>query len=206
MAHARYILESSDAVDVLLLSDCYRVEGRIFNESNQPLRTLESSKKAKEYADQAVAQGSMDVYDSRLPRILTGWGNALSQLGHFEEALSMQLDAIKLCRDVPSDKSDAITIVQLNWAYVLLRIGEAEQAARILRAALETDPEAPYVIYPLGNAYLAQERIDEALAEHIKALNIYVSSFGNQAAQVADSLYKIGEIMFSHKRNTQQAL
>ena len=206
MENARLILNSSKVIDVLLLSDCYRVEGRIFNESNQPLRTLESSKMAKKYADKAIAEGLIDIHDSRLPRILTGWGNALNQLGQFEEALNMQLEAMKLCRDVPSDKSDAVTIVQLNWAYVLLRLDKAEQASQILQAALDNDPEAAYIIYPLGNAYLAQGRIDEALAEHSKALSIYISWFGDQVAVVADSLYKIGEIMFLHKQNAQHAL
>lgn len=206
MENARQILKSSNVIDVLLLSDCYRVEGRIFNESNQPLRTLESSKMAHKYAEKAVADGLIDIHDSRLPRILTGWGNALNQLGQFEDALNMQLDAMKLCRDVPSDKSDAINIVQLNWAYVLLRLGRAEQASWILRAALENDQEAAYIIYPLGNAYLAQGRIDEALAEHAKALSIYISWFGDQVAVVADSLYKIAEIMFLYKKNAQHAL
>ena len=206
MHNARRILKSGKSTDILLLSDCYRVEGRIFNESNQPLRTLESSKEAKHYADQAVEKKLIDINDSRLPRILTGWGNALNQLGHLDEALSMQLEAIKLCRNVPSDKSDATTIVQLNWAYVLLRLGDAESASRILRSCVDNDPETPYVIYPLGNAYLALGKVDDALAEHVKALKIYVSWFGDQVAVVADSLYKIGEILFLYKGNANEAL
>lgn len=206
MANAKLILGRSSTVDVLLLSDCYRVEGRIFNESNQPIRTLESSEKAKLYADEAVAQTLISIHDSRLPRILTGWGNALNQLDRFDEALAMQLEAIKLCRDVPNDTSDATTIVQLNWAYVLLRLDDPKRASRILQTALEKDQDAPYVIYPLGNAYLAQGRIDEALAEHVRAHDIYVSWFGDQVAVVADSLYKIGEIMLFYKKNAPQAL
>lgn len=206
ISNARRILRYSEPLDVLLLSDCYRVEGRIFNESNQPLRTLESSKKAKQYADMAVVSNLMDIHDSRLPRIITGWGNALNQLRQFEKALEMQLEAVKLCRDVPSDKSDAITIVQLNWAYVLLRMGDVESAVRILRATIENDPQSPYAIYPLGNAYLAQNKIDEALAEHVTALNIYISWFGEHHAAVADSLYKIGEIIFLYKGDAGEAL
>ena len=206
MHSARRILEYGESTDALLMSDCYRVEGRIFNESDQPLRTLESSKKAKQYADLAVKLGFIDITDSRLPRILTGWGNALNQLGQLDHALSMQLEAVKLCRDVPSGKSDANTIVQLNWAYVLLRLGDAESASYILQTCIDNDPETPYVIYPLGNAYLALNKIDDALAEHIKALNIYVSWFGDRVALVADSLYKIGETMFLYRENPDEAL
>ena len=141
-----------------------------------------------------------------MPRILTGWGNALNQLGQLDHALSMQLEAVKLCRDVPSDKSDASTVVQLNRAYVLLRLGDAESASCILQTCIDNDPETPYVMYPLGNAYLALNKIDEALAEHIKALKIYVSWFGDQVAVVADSLYKIGEIMFLYREKIQMKL
>ena len=206
MGNAQRILGEASIIDELLLSDCYRVEGRIFNESNQPLRTLESSEKARYYAEKAIAKGMVDIHDTRMSRILTGWGNALNQLGRFDEALEMQIEALKLCRDVPGDKSDAVTIVQLNWAYLLLRLGDSESALQILQATLENDPETPYVIYPLGNAFLAQGKVDEALAEHTKALGIYVSLFGDQVAVVADSLYKIGEIMFLHKGNAEQAL
>jgi tetratricopeptide (TPR) repeat protein len=154
MATARYILRLSKEPDILLLSDCYRIEGRLFNESNRPLRTLESSKNAKIYAKMAIAGDLTDVNDSRMPRILTGWGNALNQLGRFEEAVDLQLEALKMCRTVSREKSDAIIIVQLNWAFLLLRMGDLESAERILRATVEADPQAAYAIYPLGNTYL----------------------------------------------------
>ncbi len=85
----------------------------------------------------------MGINDSRLPRILTGWSNVLKQLSHLDEALSMQLEAIKLCRDLFSDKSDATIIIQLNWAHVFLRLGDAESASRVLRPCVDNDPETP---------------------------------------------------------------
>ena len=199
-------MKGSRNVDVLFLSDCYRVEGRIFNESNQPTRALESSKNAKLYADQAIAQGLLDEHDSRLPRILTGWGNALNQLEQYSAALELQLEAIKLCREAPDGESDAITIVRLNWAYLLLRCGDLDQAMRILQVALEDDPDVPYVLYPLGEVYRAYGRFDEALAVHKKAYDLYVAQFGDQIDKVADSLYKLGEILFVHKEDAKQAL
>ncbi|TAQ85801.1 hypothetical protein B7494_g5858 [Chlorociboria aeruginascens] len=205
MATARFILNLAKDPNILLLSDCYRIEGRLFNESNQPLRTLESSRNAKHYAEMAVAQNLIDVNDSRMPRILTGWGNALNQLGRFQEALDLQLEALKLCRTVPRDKSDAIIIVQLNWAYLLLRVGDLDRAERILKETVVADPQAAYVIYPLGNVYLAQGKIDQGLAEHYTALKIYMGWFGEQHALIADSLYKIGEILLLHKNDAKQA-
>lgn len=83
----------------------------------------------------ALPRNIIDENDGRLPQILTGWGNALINLGRLEEALDMQLEAIKLCRNVPNDKNDqydAMTIVQMNWADV------------------ENDPETPYTMYPCG--------------------------------------------------------
>jgi hypothetical protein len=48
-------------------------------------------------------------------------------------------------------------------------------------------------------------KIDEALAEHYTALKIYMGWFGEQHALIADSLYKIGEIIFLHKYDAEQA-
>ena len=205
MSNAISIARTGDPVDFCLLSDCYRVQGRIFNESNQPHQTLESSKCAKIYADMAVEKGTVDVNDGRIPRILTGWANALSQLGHLDESLNLQLEAIEHCRKIAHAKSDASAIVQLNWGYLLLRRCDFENAERVLLNALEMDAGAPWIFYPLGNTYLAQGRVDLALATHVSALDAYVSRFGPRMAVVADSYYKIGEILFKHKGRADRA-
>ena len=119
------------------------MEGRMFNESGQPTRAAESNRLAQKYTLLATAKGYIGEDDQRMPRILTGLGNSLSQLGSFDDALEAQLEAKKLCGDVPPEQSDAITIVQLNLGFLLYRRGDLKNAEQILRATLEASPKTP---------------------------------------------------------------
>lgn len=170
-----------------------------------PKKAKESGLQARELAEKAIRLGLMDINDSRMPRILTGLGNTMSQFREFDEALNLQQEAMLLCRTVPREKSDAVIIVQLNLGFLLLRRGDLEGAERLLRATIEEDPEAAYAWYPLGNTYIAQGKVDEGLAAHMTALKIYVSWFGEHHSFVADSLYKTGEILLLQKGDVEQA-
>ncbi|KAI0593543.1 hypothetical protein F4775DRAFT_586742 [Biscogniauxia sp. FL1348] len=190
-ALARRVIELAAVPNELFLSDCYRMEGRMFNESGQPTEAAESNRQAHHYALAAISKGYIRKDDQRIPRILTGLGNSLSQLGEFDEALEAQLEAKRLCGDVPPEQSDAITIIQLNLGFLLYRRGDLENAEKILQATLETNPETPPAMYALGNTLLAKGRIEEAIAIHMNGLKIYSEMFGDQHALIGRCAYKI---------------
>lgn len=204
-ALARSIIEKSNNPNEIYLSDCYRMEGRMFNESGQAERGAESNQKAHEYAILAISNGYIGKDDQRMPRILTGLGNSFSQLRKFNEAFNTQMEAKKLCGDTTVDKSDAITIVQLNLGFLLYRIGDTNNAEKILRATLEDSPRAPPVMYALGNTLLAQTRVEEAIATHLKGMEIYIEMFGDQHALVGRCAYKVGEILLLYKSDPKVA-
>ena len=189
----------------LILSDCYRMEGRMFNESGQPVQAADSGRQAQKYALEAVAKGYISKDDQRIPRILTGLGNSLSQLQQYDDALSAQLEAKQLCGDVPPEQSDAITIIQLNWGFLMYRRGDLKSAEQILRATLEASPKTPAALYALGNTLLAQGKVEEAIAVHLKGLEIYIDWFGGQHALVGRCAYKVGEILLLHKSKPKTA-
>ncbi|KAI1842360.1 hypothetical protein JX265_001792 [Neoarthrinium moseri] len=139
-ALARKVIGLASDPEELYLSDCYRMEGRMFNESGQPVEAAESNREAYKYALAAKSKGYIHEDDQRIPRILTGLGNSLSQLGQFDDALKAQLTAKRLCGDVPPEQSDAITIIQLNLGFLLYRRGDLNNAEQILRATLEASP------------------------------------------------------------------
>lgn len=140
-----------------------------------------------------------------MPRILTGLGNSLSQLRKFDGALDAQLEAKKLCGDVPPEQSDAITIIQLKLGFLLFRRGDLNNAEQILRATLEASPKTPPAMYALGNTLLAQGNVEEAIAIHLRGLEIYIEMFGEEHALVGRCAYKVGEILLVHKADPKTA-
>ncbi|KAF2118386.1 P-loop containing nucleoside triphosphate hydrolase protein [Lophiotrema nucula] len=201
----RKVLAMAHEPDLLLLCDCFRVEGRLFNEMNMPKDAKRRNIEAKKLAELCIEKGLFDNYDSRMPRILTGLGNTMSQLGEFDQALTLQHEAMRLCREVPREQSDAATIVQLNLGFLILRMGDVVGAERLLLSTVDEAPNAAYAWYPLGNTYLQQRKVEESLAAHLTALRIYITWFGEYHTFVADSLYKTGEILLLHKADAQQA-
>ena len=204
-ALARMVIEKSSTPNDLYLSDCYRMQGRMFNESGQAERGAKSNRHAQKYAIMAISKGYIGKDDQRMPRILTGLGNSLSQLRQFDQALEAQIEAKKLCGDVPPEESDAITIIQLNLGFLLYRRGDTSNAVKILRATLEVSPRTPPVMYALGNALLAQHNVEEAIAIHLKGLEIYIEMFGDQHALVGRCAYKVGEILLLRKGDARIA-
>lgn len=181
------------------------MEGRMFNESGDPTRAEKSNRQAQKYALAAISKGYIGEDDQRMPRILTGLGNSLSQLRKFDDALEVQLEAKRICGDVPPEQSDAITIIQLNLGFLLYRRGDLNNAEQILRATLEASPKTPPAMYALGNTLLAQGKVEEAIAVHLNGLEIYIGMFGDQHALVARCAYKVGEILLLHKAYSKLA-
>ncbi|KAG9498193.1 hypothetical protein J7337_011088 [Fusarium musae] len=204
-ALARKVISKASTPDELFLSDCYRMEGRMFNESGQATSGAESNRQARHYALLAIQKGYIGHDDQRMPRILTGLGNSLSQLNMFDEALDYQLEAKRLCGDVPPDQSDAITIIQLNLGFLLYRRGDLETAEKILRATLDANPRTPPAMYALGNTLLARGLVEEAIAAHLNGLEIYIEMFGDEHALVGRCVYKVGEILLLHKKDAKTA-
>jgi tetratricopeptide (TPR) repeat protein len=153
----------------------------------------------------AISKDYIGGDDQRIPRVLTGLGNSLSQLKRFDEALEAQLEAKRLCGDVPPEQSDAITIIQLNLGFLLYRRGDLNNAEKILRATLEASPRTPPAMYALGNTLLAKGSIEEAIATHLEGLEIYIDMFGDQHALVGRCAYKIGEILLLYKSDARTA-
>jgi len=98
---ANEIFELAKVPNILILSDCKRIEGRMFNELNQPEEAVKANQASLEYAERAVQEGLTSIEDGRIPRILTGYGNSLNQLGDFDKATKMQLEALKMARLCP---------------------------------------------------------------------------------------------------------
>ena len=184
-----------DPVNAQLLSDLWRLEGRLCNENNQASRAAECFKNAKHWADEAISTQQMDTDDTRLARILTGWGNCLNHLEMFDEALDLQLRAMEFCANNPGKHGDAILIVKLNLGYVLLRKGLVEEAERTFEEALSVDRTSQPLMYALGNIAISQRRFDHGLFLHSEALRLYSARFGEQHHMVADSTYKVGETL-----------
>lgn len=205
-ALAREVANMASSPDSLLISDTYRMEGRMYSESGEPAKAVNSNLNARAYLEQATAQRALPSDDTRLPRILTGLGNSLNQQGKLDEALDLQVQAMSLVRDRHAQQSDAATVVQMNWGFLLCRRGDLASAERILCAALEAKPDTPPAMYALGNTYLAQKRVAEALAVHLGGLQIYKKNFGDEHALVGRCTYKIGEILFLQMNDPAQAM
>ena len=113
----------------------------------------------------------------------------------FDEALDLQLRAMKFCADNPGKHGDAILIVKLNLGYVLLRKGLVEEAERTFEETLSVDRKSQPLMYALGNIVISQGRYDDGLFLHSEALRLYSAHFGEQHHVVADSTYKVGETL-----------
>lgn len=199
------IFSFAEDPDIVVLSDCHRIEARMFNEFNMPTRSLETGKASLKYAEEALKSGLISLNDARIPRILTGLGNSYSQLGQYEEATDMQLEALRLGGNITGE-NDAVGIIQLNWGFLLYRKGEYEEAERVLRTTLDAFPDMPPANYPLGNTYLALGKVDEAISEHLHGLKLYMSRFGPAHAVNAKCMFKVGQILLRHKNEPRLAM
>ena len=60
-------------------------------------------------------------------------------------------------------------------------------------------------MYALGNTLLAQGKVEEAIAIHLKGLEIYIGMFGDYHPLVGRCAYKVGEILLIHKADPKTA-
>ncbi|TRX91294.1 hypothetical protein FHL15_007899 [Xylaria flabelliformis] len=102
---------SATTPNELYLSDCYQMEGRMFNEAGQAIQGAESNRHALTYATIAIKKSLIRDDDQRIPRIMTSLGNSLNQLGAFDKALDSQLEAKKLCGNSPPEQSDVLITI-----------------------------------------------------------------------------------------------
>jgi tetratricopeptide (TPR) repeat protein len=202
---ANVIFGLAKAPNIVVLSDCKRIEGRMLNELNKPEEAAKANQVSLNYAEKAVKEGLMSIEDGRIPRILTGFGNSLSQLQEFDRATEMQLKALRMGQTLPGN-NDAIKIIQLNLGFLFCCQGNFEDAERVLSQSLDEDPDQPMVLYPLGNTHLGLGRVDEGLAAHLKALKLYIERFGPQHAISGVSMYKVGQILLQQKKEPHQAM
>ena len=193
IASARTTAETAESLDYKLLSDLYRLEGRLCNEANLPQRGLDAFQNAFRLAKRAIDVGQLEPNDTRCVRTMTGWGNCLNQLGRFDEALDLQLQASQACATDPERHGDAQSIVLLNLGYVYFRRGNLEGAETTFRQAQQLDAKLQPVLYALANIAILRGQLDCALKLHLEALQLYVDKFGEQHQCVADSLFKVGE-------------
>jgi tetratricopeptide (TPR) repeat protein len=198
ISSARQIAESVEDVDAVLLSDLYRLEGRLYNETNQPIQGNNAFSKAHTFAEKAISAGALDPQDTRVVRTLTGWGNCLNQLGQLDDALALQLKSLRMCElDSSGRHGDAIIIVKLNLGWVRVRREELLEAQSILQQithyALDSTVEP--ALYALGNLSIQLADYKKGLYLHSEALRLYVARFGEQHQCVADSLFKVGETL-----------
>jgi tetratricopeptide (TPR) repeat protein len=193
IASARTTAEAAESPDYKLLSDLHRLEGRLCNEANLPQQGLDAFQTAFRLAKLAVHVGQLEPDDTRCVRTKTGWGNCLNQLGRFDEALNLQLEASQACATDPERHGDAQSIVMLNLGYVYFRRGNLEEAEATFRQAQQLDAKFKPVLYALGNVAILRGQLDCALKLHLEALQLYVDEFGEQHQCVADSLFKVGE-------------
>jgi tetratricopeptide (TPR) repeat protein len=193
ISSARSIAQASQCLDYKLLSDLHRLEGRLCNEANLPKRGLDAFQTAFGLAKDAIDAGQLEANDTRCVRTLTGWGNCLNQLGRFDEALDLQLQASQACATEPEKHGDTRSIVLLNLGYVYFRSGDLDKAQETLQQAQILDEKLQPVLYALANLAILRGEIEHGLRLHLEALKLYVDKFGEQHHCVADSLYKVGE-------------
>jgi tetratricopeptide (TPR) repeat protein len=193
IASARITAEAAQSPDYKLLSDLHRLEGRLCNEANLPMRGLDAFQCAFRLAKRAIAVGQLESNDTRCVRTLTGWGNCLNQLGRFDEALDLQLQASEACATEPEKHGDALSIVLLNLGYVYFRRGNLDKAQDALQQAQALEEKLQPVLYVLANLAILRGQVECGLKLHLEALKLYMDEFGEQHHCVADSLFKVGE-------------
>ncbi|MBS4202800.1 tetratricopeptide repeat protein [Lederbergia citrea] len=86
------------------------------------------------------------------------------QQGNYEKAIQMFTEAIE------ENPTDAVAYV--NFANVLISVGEPQRAEQFLKRAIEIDEKASAAYYSYGNLYFNQEKYDEAASMFEKALAI----------------------------------
>ncbi|KAI9040144.1 tetratricopeptide repeat protein [Aspergillus affinis] len=200
---ANDVVNLSQKPEILFMSDCRRLEARVFNETNHPTEAIKASQESLAYAEMAKKQNMLPPADDRLPRILTGYSNSLSQLSQFDLATKVQQEALDYVTRLPGYLK-VHKLVHANWGSLLYRLGKYEEAVRVLSQSL--DAIQPVAMNPLGRAYLALGKNDEAFRAHDKARIVNIERFGPQHAVSAVSLFKVGQVLVESTKEPMRAL
>ncbi|KAH8435330.1 tetratricopeptide repeat protein [Aspergillus melleus] len=202
---ANDILDLSRSPNIVFMSDCRRLEARIFNETNHPAEAIKASQESLAYAEMAKEQDLLPAVDERFPRILTGYANSLSQLKDFDVATKVQQEALDHVQKFPG-YSEIRKLVHANWGSLLYCQDKYDDAARVLCQSLDSDPDQPMALHHLGNTYLALGKTNEALAAHGKALDLNTERFGPQHAVSAVSMFKVGQVLVESMKEPMRAI
>jgi Flp pilus assembly protein TadD len=131
----------------------------------QPQTALEQFRKATQIDDQ-FADGHLNA------------GIALAELGRWPEAVESYTRAIKLPRLTAPDTA------HVNLGLALLNVGRYEEAERVLRFAVNLEPQMEAAWYHLGVALVTMGRSEEAKNAFRKARELAPTSpFGEAAVQ-----------------------
>ena len=86
--------------------------------------------------------------------------------------------------------SEAPFRLGLSWFYV----GNYEQASRQLAIAADMDPDNWQIHYYLGEVYKAQEHLNFAIREYIRAVELSPQNIQSRLA-LADASMRVGDII-----------
>ncbi|HEU4684716.1 MAG TPA: tetratricopeptide repeat protein [Nitrospira sp.] len=139
---------------------------------------------ASAYVDQAKIDDAMAAYEAALrlnPRNLLAANNlAVLLVEHKGDQPSLQ-KAYALSRDFERDAPHPLFLDTLAW--VRLKLGQQEEAVRLLKNAIVKAPDLPVINFHLGMAYYRSGRAGEARSYLAKALNKSEQFPGRQEAE-----------------------
>ena len=156
------------AVSVLIGTGCAalrqpRPEERIVAARGLSLRALNASEggkweEAKTLFEEALETCSIDVQTRRR------YAEALWEHGDREAALAQMHEAVRLSAHTPA--------LLVAYGRMLLETHEVERANRVCRQAVERAPQMAEALALLGDIYVSQGKLEEALEVYHRALRV----------------------------------
>ena len=111
----------------------------------------------KRYGEAVEGYRDLLDIDPTYAQAHAGLGNALLELGRYEEALDSMASAVALQPDLRVEGS-----LEGFMGLASLRLGRLEDAEGHLQRALEADPSNPSLLVEFSNLRRAQQRLDES--------------------------------------------
>jgi tetratricopeptide (TPR) repeat protein len=185
----------SSQMDAKLLSLMHFTKGQIFNECNQPHKSLHSFKNAVRYFEPLYTMVDKwpTTYMSRLHSQL---GNSLTGSGRFDEAQEHHKRAIEIAESSGGFTRRQLGILYANLGSCFLWKGDLDRAQSLLEmACMKYDRMLDCNSYALGNVYLMQGKVEDAIGKHYEALDMFAKGLGVTHHFTADSYHKIGSIL-----------
>lgn len=154
--------------------------GLMANPASEELQMLLASA----YSDQGKIESAITAYDAALrlnPRNLLAANNlAVLLVDHNGDQPSLQR-AFALSRNFEKEAPHPLFIDTLGW--VRFKMGQQEEALRLMKDAVKKSPELPVLNYHLGMAYYQSGKSTEARVYLSKALKNPDAFYGRQEAE-----------------------